>query len=113
MSENVIECGYAGKLLRPRAPGDWDSIDTMLNRHGFAVNYEGTVVYQRTDNGVFEYTAGLGIFNPRDRGVFIDKAAELGFDVNHASVRFYVQAYYNGADCYMSSMTLDQFKNPS
>lgn len=110
MSENVIIFGVMAPLTEP--VGDyktktWSELSDLFDTYGLYLNYEGTLIYT-----VEHEDAHGGIyFSKREfKDNFIKLVKDYEISVILEQIQFYTTLWYNGADSYMSEITIKEFE---
>ena len=111
MSRNVISYGAMAPITAPT--GDlhtdaWSARSEFLLRYNLYINYEGTLIFSdRGQNG--EEVAGLWLMPDDILHDFLNACGEAGIQIDDELIVPYAAVWYNGADSYMSDLTLEKF----
>lgn len=107
MSDNVQSQGYFGKLKTPvgnSGTEEWETLQQQLNPEGLYLNYDGTLIF--SDEQSEAYEGGLLFAKPFGASEFRNKCEVLGHPAD--PVKHYTCVWYNAADSYMSTATLEE-----
>lgn len=107
MSETVRVQGYIAKLVKPFSD---DERDAFMEENDWTpgLNYEGTLFYVGDQlDDIYDLTIGNYIPDNFDR---IVKAAEkFGVEIDENSIRPFDCIYYNGGDCPIDMLTVEEY----
>lgn len=118
MSNYEINSGIAFKLLTKVSEDDYeekaDRIYDVLGK-GFQINYEGTIAFCVIEH-VNCGNDGMDFFHVASNKRLeecIQKLNSVGLYVEIDSARWFSTCHYNGADSYMSELSLAAFEHLS
>lgn len=112
MSNTRITIGYMAELKIPRSEDDYSEICDRLYdmESNLALNYDCNLLFSTDfDDIAYEFT-GIKFGLNQSVQEFIEEAKEHGLDVKEETVKPYTCLWYDGADSYMSTTTLEEFR---
>lgn len=115
MSDNVLSYGVMAKLIKPVGKyktKEWQDMDNKLDEElsGLQLNYEGTIIYNDL-GGYTESTYGINFIQSEQLQAFFEELQKAGIVADFESSKIYSCFWYNGADSYMSDITLKEFES--
>ena len=114
MSENVLSFGVMAKLIKPVGnykTKEWQDLsDKLYELHGLHLNYEGTIIYNDL-GGDTDSTYGINFIQSEQLQDFFEELQKAGIAAEFTNSKIYSCFWYNGADSYMSDITLKEFES--